>query len=800
MFVQTKEDSVVFLLQEIDPASGSWFERLIFNNRPIFLLFCFFVTLFLSWQAMHLPINANYVKMMPLHHPFVSTYLKYKEDLGGIGNSIRVIVEARQGTIFNKDYLNTLREINDELYLIPGVDRPFMKSLWTTSTRWTTVTENGLEGGTVIPEDYDGSADAIERTRVNIRRSSESSQLVAKNFKSSALFIPILDVNQLTGEPLNYQEFNANLERIRTKYQNDNISIRITGFAKIVGDLIDGLKTILKFFVAAVFVVAVMLFWFTRCVRSTLLVLGCSLIAVVWQFGIITVLDFELDPYSILVPFLIFAIGISHCAQKMNGIMQNTSMGMPKAAAARCTFRRLFTTGLTALLCDAVGFMVLMSVEIQVIQDLAMMASIGVVILIITNLILLPVLLSYVGVSQSAARHSLQVEHQVFVNKTAKLWQFLLQCTQRSGAMFIVVSALFLGILGYVIGLHLQVGDINPGAPELRSTSRYNQDNAFMVQNYATSSDIFVVMVKTAFDACTNYKTLSLVDELGWKLEQVPGVESTFSMANRARILSAGYNEGNFKWLGLSPNNAVLSSSQKQAPRELKNFDCSLLALHVYLHDHKAETLTRVTQEIQQFIDAHPSEHTEFLLAAGNAGIEAATNSVVKKANRLILFWIYSVVVFLCWLAFRSWRAVVVAVIPLILTSILCEAFMVIFDIGIKVATLPVISLGVGIGVDYALYMLTIMLVHMREGKCLSQAYYAALRFTGKVVVFTALTLSMGVGFWVFSPIKFQADMGILLALMFVWNMIGALVLLPALSYFMFTDSKEHTLEYSMSR
>jgi predicted RND superfamily exporter protein len=177
------------------------------------------------------------------------------------------------------------------------------------------------------------------------------------------------------------------------------------------------------------------------------------------------------------------------------------------------------------------------------------------------------------------------------------------------------------------------------------------------------------------------------------------------------------------------------------------------------------------------------------VLAAGNAGIEAATNVVVEKASREMLYWVYAVVALLCFVTFRSWRAMVCAVLPLMLTSILAEALMVWLGIGVKVATLPVIALGVGIGVDYALYVMSIVLVHLRRGESLSHAYYQALIFTGKVVLLTGLTLSVGVATWFLSPIKFQADMGLLLAFCFLFNMLGALVLLPSLAALLFRSS-----------
>ncbi len=784
--VDAPQQPIVERLEDFDTRSGNLVERALFNNRLLVVILCLIATVVLGWQATHIRLNASYEKMIPTHHPFVANYLANKGDLSTLGNAIRIAVENTRGSIFDKDYMETLRQMNDEIYLLPGVDRPFMKSLWTSATRWTAVTEEGLEGGTVVPDGYDGSQQSLDQVRANVQRSGEIGQLVAANFKSSIIFVPLLDINPKTGAALDYHAFAQQIEQIRDKYQNDKIRIHITGFAKVVGDLIDGLLQMLGFFLVAIAVATATLYWFTRCVRSTLLVVTCSLVAVLWQFGLVTLLGYELDPYSVLVPFLVFAIGMSHGAQKMNGIMQDVGRGTHRVVAARHTFRRLFMAGLTALLCDAVGFAVLSIIQIKVIQDLAAIASIGVAVLIFTNLILLPILLSFTGVSAKAARRSLKAEQQDLAGAKHWLWAFLDRFTQRRWATFSVILGLLMAAGGHLVSSHLQVGDLDPGAPELRPDSRYNRDNAFMVENYAASSDIFVVMVKTPEDSCSRYQNLSLIDELGWQLEQLPGVEATNSLAKLSRIVSAGYNEGNFKWIGLVPNNAVLGGVQSRAPREVINTTCSLTTLYVYLKDHKAKTLSRVVDAVQGYIAAHPApEGTRFLLAAGNAGIEAATNQVVEKATREMMYWVYGAVIILCWITFRSWRAVVAAVLPLVLTSILCEALMVAFGMGVKVATLPVIALGVGIGVDYALYVLSVILTYMRNGESLSSAYYGALLFTGKVVLLTGATLAIGVGLWAFSPIKFQADMGILLAFMFLWNMLGALLLLPALAYFL---------------
>lgn len=785
--VAASEHPVIRDLKDFDQNSGTRVERLLFNNRRAFVALCLLVTLVLGFQATKLSLGASFEKMIPTNHPYIVNYLANKADMAGQGNVVRIAVENTEGNIFDADYLETLRKINDDVFLLPGVDRPFMKSLWTPSTRWLGVTEEGLDGGPVIDDGYDGSPVAMQKLRANVERSGEIGSLVAANFQSSIVLVPLMEKVDASGKRLDYKVLTHRLDDLRAKYENKKIQIHITGFAKIVGDLINGLQQVLLFFALAIAICTAILFWYTRCWRSTLLVVSCSVVAVIWLLGILPTIGYEVDPYSILVPFLVFAIGMSHGAQKMNGIMQDIGRGTHRLVAARYTFRRLILAGLTALLADGVGFLVLMIIDIRVIQDLAVTASIGMAALIFTNLVLLPMLLSFTGVSARSAQRSLMAETASAgeAHEKHKFWAFLDHFTSRKWATVALAASVVLGAVGLVVSMQLKIGDLDPGAAELRQDSRYNRDNAFMTSNYAASSDIFVAMVKTAPTQCSTYANLIKVDALEWELQQLPGVESTSSLAAVAKRTAVGMNEGSLLWFDIPRSQAMINSIVTRAPREMFNQNCDLLSVYVYLKDHKADTLHAVVQTIEAFAARNDSADVKFLQAAGNSGIEAATNIVVKKANTQMLLLVYAAVIVLAFVTFRSWRAVICAILPLMLTSVLCEALMVMLGIGVKVATLPVIALGVGIGVDYALYMLTVTLSLLREGVSLSRAYYQALLFTGRVVVLTGITLGLAVATWVFSPIKFQADMGILLAFMFLWNMLGALILLPALAYFL---------------
>ncbi|WP_243689145.1 efflux RND transporter permease subunit [Geotalea toluenoxydans] len=323
--------------------------------------------------------------------------------------------------------------------------------------------------------------------------------------------------------------------------------------------------------------------------------------------------------------------------------------------------------------------------------------------------------------------------------------------TQRRWATRAVAVSAILAVAGFVVSLNLKIGDLDPGAPELRPNSRYNKDNNYITSNYSLSSDQFAVILKTPVEGAIKYAPLIEADRLALALQQVPGVQTTVTMSDAIRMITAGTYDGNPKWYTLNRSQEVLNYSGQQScfdNPDLINSTISVTPVIAYLSDHKAETLSRVLTVAEEFVKKHTTKDRQFMLAAGSSGIEAATNIVVKSANRTMLLYVYGAVIVLCFITFRSWRAVLVAVLPLVLTSILCEALMVALGIGVKVATLPVIALGVGIGIDYALYLLSMQLKYQREGLSLGEAYQKAVQFTGKVVGLVGITLAGGVITW----------------------------------------------------
>lgn len=775
----TQDDQATELPEQPTGALVSFFERLFFGNRPLWLIAFVIATLTLGYQASQLRADASFLKMIPTGHPFIENYIENRAALAALGNTIRIVVAAQEGDIFSAEYQEALKQITDEVFLnVEGVDKGGLESLWTPNVRWSEVTEEGFVGGTVVPDSYDGSPESLEELRANVLRSGTVGRLVANDFKSSIILAPIVDENPTTGERLDYRQLSRELEtRVRDVYQTDSIRIHMVGFAKVVGDLIEGSSQVATFFGIAFLITMVLLYAYSRCHYATGITLLCSTVAVVWQLGLLRALGFGLDPYSMLVPFLVFAIGISHGVQMVNTIAIQSTFGAPCEKACRETFRRLCTPGIIALVSDGIGFFTLRVIDIPVIKELAVTASLGIAVLILTNLVLLPLLMSFSGVSKGCI--------DFYASRSGKpqpLWRFVSNFSHPTTARITVGVAALLFVVGLVGGRGLQIGDLDPGAPELRPDSRYNQDNAYLTAHYSTSTDVFVVMVQTESQQCGSYEAVTAMDRLQSELATVAGVQSALSLVNVAKLVNAGMNEGNLKWAVLSRNRLVLNNSTSRAPSTLMNTDCSMAPVLVFLDDHKAATLERVVAATSDFAERYDSESVRFELAAGNAGVEAATNMVIARAQYEMLAWVYAVVAVLCLITFRSVRVVLCIILPLALTSVLAQALMAWLGIGVKVATLPVIALGVGIGVDYGIYIYSRLERYLERGIRLREAYYKTLKTTGTAVAFTGFTLAVGVGTWIFSPIKFQADMGVMLTFMFLWNMLGALVLLPALA------------------
>ncbi|MFZ5653255.1 MAG: efflux RND transporter permease subunit [Pseudomonadota bacterium] len=775
--------------------------RLMFSNRPLILLLFAALTVFMGINALKLRVDAGFEKLLPFNHEYIKTLKHYQADFG-TGNQIIVALIQKEGTIFNPEFFEAMRLATDEVFFLPGIARSTVTSIFTPNVRYIEVVEDGFSGGNVVPAEFRPTEEWMPIVRSNIIKSGRLGNLVANDFSGALIRADLIERDPTTRQPLDYQKVAADLEeKIRKKFETDRIDVRIIGFAKSTGDIAEGARDVVMFFGITLLVTGFLLWFYTKSVILSLLPPIVSLVAVVGLLGSLDMLGYGLDPMSILVPFLVFAIGVSHGVQMISGWMGEVMYGgatdshgrpivpappdltgVDSMEAAQRTFRRLLIPGALAVITTSVSFATILLIEIGIVRETAITASVGMAIMLFTKMILLPVMLSYVKIPNL---EEYRRRHREAEAKRDSLWRFIARATRTGPSLAILALVAVLTVFGIAKGREMAIGDLHAGIPELREEARYNIDSNAIAEKFSIGVDKLSVIIEAPENACVDYEVMKEMDRFAWYVRDLPGVQSVDSLARAMKVIMAANNEGSARWYELSRNKYSMSSTLYHmggGGKELMNADCTAMPVHIYTVDHKAETIDRIIEGIERYDSTLPEEKFRIRLAAGNVGIIAATNQTVSAAERPMLGWVYAVTVVLTLLAFRSVTGMACIVIPLVVVSLLGNAMMAMLEIGLKVNTLPMMALGVGVGVDYAIYIYAAMRGYLDDGDSLEEAFYKAMRLTGKAVIFIGLTLGAGVATWIFASLKFQADMGILLTFLFLTNMLGAILILPALA------------------
>ncbi len=731
------------------------------------------ITLFFGYSATHVRLDPGFLKLIPIKHEYMQTMMDYMQDFSGAN---MVLVNLRwkgEGDIYNSEFMSAMQKATDEVFFIPGINRTKVSSLFTPSTYYIEITEEGFNGEPVVPARYSGTPEQLAQVRSNVEKSGQIGLLVANNLKGAMIRADLQEYDAKAGpdaeQRVDYWAVQQRLEEIRNRFESPkkylykmkedhppfaagevvyegyvdhgwmrafqsfpalkqiegqegtqsfklpgdeltvevvdnpdyspNVEVNVIGFARLLGDVINGLLGVFLFFGLAFLITVALLYWYTRSLRMTLAALVVALLPVLWLIGILPLIGFGIDPMSILVPFLIFSIGVSHAVQMTNAWRQEVVAGSTPLQASRAAFCKLFVPGAVALLTNALGFAVIMFIDIPIVRELGITACLGVLLMIITNKMILPILLTHMRLEESSRQHSLKVA------SGGEFWRVVAKCAEPRNAVVIFVVTLALLAVATVQSRNLVIGDTGIGQPELHQDSRYNRDSATIASTYDIGVDVLTVIVEAKEfegDSCLHYPVIGLIDQFELFLRGVQGVRSVTSVAGIGKLVISAFNEGNPRWRALPRSEVGLSTGSKAFDPNLglNNDGCRAIQVLIFTKDHEGATITHVVSEIKQFIEQHPVEGVKMRLASGNVGVMAATNEAVAAAEVGMLMALFGALVIFCLIAFRSWIAVLCVLVPLAVVCVFCNALMATLDIGLKVATLPVIALGVGVGVD----------------------------------------------------------------------------------------------------
>lgn len=839
-------------------------EPLIYARRKLTMGILLAITAVLTWQASLIQRDAGFDKSIPLEHPFMQVLKQYQDDFGG-ANTVLIALIQKDGDIYNEAFLAKLKAVNDDVFFLPGVDRSRVSSLWTPDVRYTEVVEGGFSGGNVIPAEYAPTPEMFDIVRGNVGKGGHVGRYTTKDQRGAMIYAELLEVDPVTGVKLDYQKVATELENnIRGKYQDADIQVHILGFAKVVGDVIDATLTVVMFFIGTLFMTMILLWLYIGNFKLAMLPLICSVIAVIWEFGLLRMMGFGLDPFAILVPFLILAVSVSHGVQYVNAwVGEIAEKGRNSYDASLETWRRLAIYGTMAIMTDVFGFAMIGFIPIDIIREMAINACLGMAAIIVTNKIMMPIWLTWVNIGDPKAFAAKQEKRDAIFEG---LWRLLAKMTRTGPAVTaLLLSAVLLG-WSLKAGEGLTVGDSQAGVPELRPDSRFNKDVAAVVSNFSLGTDIFKVIAESDPEGCIQQEVMDQIDRFGWRMENTDKVTSTISLPWAAKKVNAAFAEANPKWKVLPRNRFTMVQAITPVPTSsgLLNPDCSALPVFVFISDHKASTISRVVHEVESFNASNAAEYFEthgdvdpaycdektvarravgaavtklriateklkkkgkkdaeieadsgivaltaardtakeknqsynkacpvnFAMASANVGVMASTNEEVHRLEKPILGYVYIAIILCVMVSFwgEKLSSVISIMLPLALVSWMAYAVMALAGIGMKVATLPVVALAVGIGVDYGIYIYATFADALAAGYKYEEAYYKTLKMTGKAVVFTGITLGLGVATWLFSDLQFQRDMGLMLVFMFTANMFGAILILPAIARFLLSE------------
>ena len=842
-----------------DKQQRTWTDRIlavveppIFKYRWATLGVLIAITLVLAVQAARIQPDAGWLKSIPLDHPYMQTFEKYYSDFGG-ANTVLFALIQEDGEIYNADFMEKLENATNDIFFMPGVDRARVQSIFTPNTTYVENVEGGLAGSNVIPADYVPTPEMLAKVKSNVGKAQVIGRLVTEDQSGALIVSELLEFDPATGKKLDYREVGEYLEGLRDKYEQDGVRVHIIGFAKIVHDMTNAALEVVGFFVLALLMTGLLLWLYCGSFKLAMLPLVCSIVAVIWEFGMLTTVGFGLDPFAILVPFLVLSVSVSHGVQYVNAWVAEVDAGMDKFDASLETFRRLAIPGTTALITDVAGFATIYLINIQIIREMSLNAAFGVAAIIITNKMLMPIWLTFIEIKDMDAFRAKQLRREKLGDG---LWNFLAKITHRTPAL---ITLLICGLLlGWAVWKYddLKIGDAIEGVPELRPDSRFNQDFRQIIKNFEIGVDQLKVIAETRPNGCVDYELMEQIDRFSWRMENQPGVHSTLSLLTFAKLVYQGLSEGRLNALVLPRNQYALAQATALVPTTtgMLNDDCDAMAVFIFTTDHKAETLTHLVSEIKAFnaenaeafyaraevtpeycaakrtaFDSFRTAEEEslqltlnnasdealaaarerkneredayqefdqncpvnFALASGNVGVMAATNEVVEEQELKVVLYVYVVILIFMWLSFRSVAGVLCVVLPLSLVSTMAYAVMAVLDIGLKVATLPVVALAVGIGVDYGIYVYSELAAAVKRGLSLEEAFKFTLHRTGKAVIFIGVSLGLSVATWLMSELQFQIDMGVMLMFMFTANMFGAILVLPALARFLMRVPKE---------
>jgi len=721
--------------------------------------------------------------IFPWGHSNVNLHIKMSK-IFGRSNLVAITLRTKEGDIFTPAVLGKVYRIQKAIELMDGVVKYNIYSIASRDLKYIK-TATDTDGVMILMvETFDdmleqileGDQEMLETYHKNILNDDEIyGTLVSRDGKGAA----ILATFEYEEE---YLYIFNHLRQVLDKEKDSNVEFHLSGRPVMLAYIHKYMSQILYIFLLALIIMVVLLYVDLGKKRAIFLPLTAGLLSVVWGIGILNLLEFEMDVLSITVPFLVLALSHGHSVQIMQRYYEEGRKYLDKKKASEQVIATLMLPASTSILTDSIGFFSLILLPFPIIQSMAIVAAAGILSIWITSFILIPIVLSYLPLPTIR-----ELERKGKAGWLLSLLQKSGRATSGGRSRSVILGAAFILLLfGAFFTTTLQIGDLKPGSPNFWQDSEYNQAERILNEHFVGTNLLWIYLAGEEQKDLLKPEVITYFNKLRWYLEERPEINYTLSYIHCLEKVNRALHNNDPRWEILPTNKIAAWECMELCmgdPEDMRDFfelDFRQANIRAFVSDHKGETIRHLMKDVRLYIDQNRISGLTVEVTAGLIGIYEAILDEISKSQISNLLFMFTAVFLCSAIAFRSIVAGLLVLIPLALGNIITFAVMALTGVGLFIYTLPVSALGIGVGIDYSLYILS-RLKRELKGTDTGEAYIATFKTAGRAVCYTAATVTAGVVTLCLSEMRFQALLGVMLGIIMMANMLSALFVLTSL-------------------
>ncbi len=764
------------------------FSHYIIEKRTPLLGIILLITLFFAYQAVtRLEVKTVFSDLLPQGHEYIDVHNEVRNVFGG-ANQVLVMVQVKDADhggkyddIFNPDTLQKVKYITDELRKFNAVDRYKIMSIAHRKVRDMKMTSQGYISTPLMWPDIPQTPEALERLRLMVYGNPMAYPgLVSLDSTSALIMVDFFE------EHIDYATCFKEFQALRRATEDENHIVAIAGEPMHLGYIDSYVGDVIKILVFTVIAMMIVFYLYFRSKRGMLLPVVAALVSAVWGLGFLSMLGFNLDPLVLVFPFLIAAMAASHSTQVLKRYKEEAAKTGDNKQACENVIKSLFVPGFAGIITDASGIIIIAVTPIKILQKITLSCAFWAFATVVIAMILVPILLSYMPLKPDRGKRGM-------LDRTL---QWTGGWIGRSGKYYVTVASIILFAWGCTYLNKITIGNAVPGSEILWPFHRYNVDSFRITFSMPLLNPLYIILDTGKPQGAARAAATREVLRFARYMKQTPDKRIMLVQTLQGRIpgIHAGMRERDPRWRFLPVDDSQTeflfrSALQMGGPGAFDKFvdlGDQKINMILFCRDKTAKTITDVIGRIKHYIK-HESgiagTDMQYKLAGGAVGVQAAVNETLTQYQLITLALALLVVFVFCTFIFRSFVAGIIILMPLLLSNVLAFTFMVLNNppLPLTTATLPVSSVGIGLGVDYGIYLVSrIIEEYRRNGKNLNDAVTVSMGTTGKAIIYIATTLICGIVFWFMSKMMFQALMGLLLAIILTLNMLGALLVIPS--------------------